>query len=414
MYLRHYFYNDPKEPLPPRGALTDGRTLQDAFRELGKEGRAVLHGLFRRAANEQLRGATERHLVAAKKWAGFLEELDGITVGRRKDYGATLDRTRRTWMKYTVRINTEEEAAHEHERNGYPPTVEHLLACTVKWYATHCEREGMDHNPTPANLQRFRSEQFLLPDLSERDLVEHYRTHPLPAWYAMGVTTDYVEIPGPDEPINPPLEYIRPESKNMRGRIPRDELFTGWLEEYAAEVEVAAGRFAGDPELPHAFTGLVKELREFRPATYQAKGLRAELEGMAEGAAFLDAMDRERERLVRRLERIAGGHMATTGTTATQGTTEQPVTPIQWKGTVQQLAWVLRELAEKGWIGAQTHKGNTKKWRAGDINASAFAKAMAPYFGNINLGTLERELKAEGGTVPAQDVVGWDIPQRPE
>lgn len=193
-----------------------------------------------------------------------------------------------------------------------------------------------------------------------------------------------------------------------------EEHYGRWAEEFTAEVEVAAGRFAGDPELPHAFTGLVKELREFRPATYQAKGLRAELEGMAEGAAFLDAMDRERERLVRRLERIAGGHMATTGTTATQGTTEQPVTPIQWKGTVQQLAWVLRELAEKGWIGAQTHKGNTKKWMAGDINASAFAKAMAPHFGNINLGTLERELKAEGGTVPAQDVVGWDIPQRPE
>lgn len=36
MYLRHYFYNDPKEPLPPRGALTEGRTLPDAFNELAK------------------------------------------------------------------------------------------------------------------------------------------------------------------------------------------------------------------------------------------------------------------------------------------------------------------------------------------------------------------------------------------
>ncbi len=305
MYLRHYFYNDPKEPLPPRGALTDGRTLQDAFRELVKEGRAVLHGLFRRAANEQLRGATERHLVAAKQWAGFLEELDGITVGRRKDYGATLDRTRRTWMKYTVRINTEEEAAHEHERNGYPPTVEHLLACMVKWYATHCEREGMDHNPTPANLQRFRSEQFLLPDLSEKELADHYRTHPLPAWYAMGITADWVEVSGPEEPITPPLEYIQPTWKEMRGRIPRDQLFTGWIEEYAAEVEEAAARFADDPELPPAFAGLVDELREFKPATYQARELRVELKGMADGAAFLGAMDRERERLVRRLEGVA-------------------------------------------------------------------------------------------------------------
>ncbi len=305
IYLRHHFYNDPNEPLLPRGALTNGRTVVDAFGELAKEGKAVLHRMFRRGASEQLRGASERQLVAAKKWAGFLEELDGITLGKRNTYGATLDRTRRTWMKYTVRINTEEEAAHEHERNGYGPSVEHLLAITAKWYRTHCEKEGMDHNPTPAALQRFRVEQFLLPDLSEKELVEYYRTHPLPAWYAMGVATDYAEIPGPEEPITPPLEYIRPEWKDLRERIPRDQLFSGWLEEYAAEVEVAAGRFTDDPELPHAFAGLVDELRKFRPATYQAKGLRAELEGMADGAAFLGAMDRERERLVRRLEGIA-------------------------------------------------------------------------------------------------------------
>ncbi|HRN38394.1 MAG TPA: hypothetical protein PLL18_15925, partial [Flavobacteriales bacterium] len=225
-------------------------------------------------------------------------------LGKRNTYGATLDRTRRTWMKYTVRINTEEEAAHEHERNGYGPSVEHLLAITAKWYRTHCEKEGMDHNPTPAALQRFRVEQFLLPDLSEKMLADHYRTHPLPAWYAMGVATDYAEIPGPEEPITPPLEYIRPVWKDMRKRIPRDQLFSGWLEEYAAEVEVALGQYAADPERPHAFAGLVNELRVFSPGTYQAKELHTELAGRADGAAFLAAMDRERERLVRRLEGI--------------------------------------------------------------------------------------------------------------
>lgn len=403
IFLRHHFYNDPHEPLLPRGALTNGRTVVDAFGELAKEGKAVLHQMFRRGASEQLRGASVRQLVAAKKWAGFLEELEGITMGKRNTYGATLDRTRRTWMKYTVRINTEEEAAHE--RIGYGPSVEHLLAITAKWYRTHCEKEGMDHNPTPAALQRFRVEQFLLPDLSEKMLADHYRTHPLPAWYAMGTTSDGVEIAGPEEPITPPLEYIRPD---LRERIPRDQLFSGWLEEYAAEVEVAAGRFTDDPELPHAFAGLVDELRKFRPATYQAKGLRAELEGMADGAGFLGAMDRERERLVRRLERIAEEHMATTANT------QQGAEPIQWKGTIQQLAWVLRELAEKGWIGYPAQKGDTTKWKAGDINASAFAKAMAPHFGDVNERTLAQELKKEGGTVPALDVEGWAIPKRPE
>lgn len=106
--------------------------------------------------------------------------------------------------------------------------------------------------------------------------------------------------------------------------------------------------------------------------------------------------------------------MATTGTTATQGTTEQPVAPIQWKGSVQQLAWVLRELAEKGWIGYPAQKGHTTKWKAGDINASAFAKAMAPHFKEVKEKTLAQELKPGGGTVPAADVEGWEIPKRPE
>lgn len=304
MYLRHYFYNDPEEPLPPRGALTDERTLADAFGELAKEGKAVMHALFRTGASEKM-PRYYRQVAAAKGLRGFLEELDGITFGNAKDYGATLDRTRRTWTKYTVRLNTEEEAEHEHERNGYPPSVEHLLEQTANWYPRHCDMEGMECNPTPTKLQRFRVEQFLLPDLSEHDMVEHYRTHPLPAWYAKGVATDYAEIPGPEEPITPPLQYVRPEWKDMRERIPRDQLFTGWLEEYAAEVEVAAGRFTDDPELPHEFAGLVDELRKFRPATYQAKRLRAELEGMPDGAAFLGAMDRERERLVRKVEGIA-------------------------------------------------------------------------------------------------------------
>lgn len=106
--------------------------------------------------------------------------------------------------------------------------------------------------------------------------------------------------------------------------------------------------------------------------------------------------------------------MATNGTTTTQGNAEQPVAPIQWKGTVQQLAWVLRELAEKGWIGYPAQKGNTSKWKAGDINASAFARAMAAHFKDVNEKTLAQELKPEGGTVPAGDVEGWAIPERPE
>ena len=123
--------------------------------------------------------------------------------------------------------------------------------------------------------------------------------------------------------------------------------------------------------------------------------------------------DELRAEVVERLKRIAA-NVATNGTTAAQGNAEQPAAPIQWKGSVQQLAWVLRELAEGGWIGYPAQKGNTTKWKAGDINASAFAKAMAPHFKEVKEKTLAQELKPGGGTVPAADVEGWEIPKRPE
>ncbi len=91
----------------------------------------------------------------------------------------------------------------------------------------------------------------------------------------------------------------------------------------------------------------------------------------------------------------------------------QPLPRIEWKGSVQVLAWLLRELAEKGWIEAPRHRSTTTRYRAGDIIAKKYAEAMAPHFG-VNLTTLERELKPEGGTVPAQDVEGFTIPNRPE
>ncbi len=203
------------------------------------------------------------------------------------------------------------------------------------------------------------------------------------------------------------------------GEISIEEVAKGWAAMYAEEVRHLLGEKPEDETLA-AFARLHATVKGWAFGAREGSRIMERLKSKSVFIEILAAFQRIREQLNTLLDEIADEHlsqpdpMATTGTTATQGTTEQPVTPIQWKGTVQQLAWVLRELAEKDWIGAQTHKGNTKKWRAGDINASAFAKAMAPHFGNINLGTLERELKPEGGTVPAQDVEGWDIPQRPE
>lgn len=90
-----------------------------------------------------------------------------------------------------------------------------------------------------------------------------------------------------------------------------------------------------------------------------------------------------------------------------------PATRIEWKGSVQVLAWLLRELAEKGWIEAPRHRSTTTRYSAGDIIAKRYAEVMAPHFG-VNLTTLERELKPEGASVPAQDVEEFRIPVRPE
>lgn len=155
-----------------------------------------------------------------------------------------------------------------------------------------------------------------------------------------------------------------------------------------------------------------------RNERYHEAGMDAEEKALeiAFADGFVNAVfrtDELRAEVVERLKRIAA-NVATNGTTAAQGNAEQPAAPIQWKGSVQQLAWVLRELAEGGWIGYPAQKGDTTKWKAGDINASAFAKAMAPHFKEVKEKTLAQELKPGGGTVPAADVEGWEIPKRPE
>ena len=62
--------------------------------------------------------------------------------------------------------------------------------------------------------------------------------------------------------------------------------------------------------------------------------------------------DELRAEVVERLKGIAAKVTVapTNGTTATQGTTEQHVAPVQWNGTTQELAYLFDLLVKEGWI----------------------------------------------------------------
>ncbi|MBZ0206939.1 MAG: hypothetical protein K8H89_11485 [Flavobacteriales bacterium] len=185
-----------------------------------------------------------------------------------------------------------------------------------------------------------------------------------------------------------------------------------WVKLYCAEVRELLGN---DPDVEQvtAFDGLRNRVRTFEIGTLEGAPLMERLKGEAKGHAAMDAFGRIRDHLNSELDQIAALHspMGMTDHNATDGT---PAPPIIWKGSVQVLAWLLRELAEKGWIAAPEHTSTNSRYTAGNINASKYAKAMAPHFANVNETTLGRELKPEGSTVPAQDVEEFKIPKRPE
>lgn len=135
---------------------------------------------------------------------------------------------------------------------------------------------------------------------------------------------------------------------------------------------------------------------------------------------FLKAVFETKElrvELGHRLEEIAAS--IATGTaipdTPTEVASPPPnFAPLKWTGTTQQLAWLLRGLAEKGWIDAPRHKRNTGKWRAGGLNANKYGQQAAPHFEGITANTLSQELKPEGQNVRASEVEGWAIPKKSE
>lgn len=202
------------------------------------------------------------------------------------------------------------------------------------------------------------------------------------------------------------LEFVK--SKDQPQRTRRERIGERWVDLFIMEVRALLGE---NPDTDHiaAFNELHSNLKAFEVGSKDGAPVRERLRGEGNGTEVLAAFERCRSRLLQGLDEIAGALPAYTVSVVTNGVSVQ----IPWKGSVQVLAWLLRELAEKDWIDAPRHSSTTTKYKAGDINASAFTKAMAPHF-PVNATALGQELKAEGGTVPAQDVEDFRIPQRPK
>lgn len=169
-----------------------------------------------------------------------------------------------------------------------------------------------------------------------------------------------------------------------------------WTQLYLERVDAIAYRWKQKVEVEEVdmhLTTLWEHVRSWEPYTSLFDTASATIRTMVE-----DAQRKLKEGIAAKIE-------APGGTVSPRG--------IEWTGSVQILAWLLRELAEKGWINAPRHRSTSRKFVRGSINASAFTKALAPHFSTINAVTLGQELKGEGGTVPAQDVEGFKIPQRP-
>lgn len=123
-----------------------------------------------------------------------------------------------------------------------------------------------------------------------------------------------------------------------------ENLFTYWIEEFTAEVEKAVKAFSDNPNAPAELQRITKMLRSFEVGT-EGRFILQPMQADAAGKNLWAKFDHAKNRLVQRLERIAGEHMdpvATNGTTATQR--------VPWNDTAALLAYLLTELIEAEYI----------------------------------------------------------------
>lgn len=146
----------------------------------------------------------------------------------------------------------------------------------------------------------------------------------------------------------------------------------------------------------------LKELSEVarRNERYHEAGMDAEEKAIeiAFADGFANAVfrtDELRAEVVERLKGIAA-NVATTGNTATQGTTEQR---IIWKGQPSELFVLFEELVGKGWIDLPMNRGKRSRDKLARAVHAAFAFASGT---TIQIGTAVNYLKKGKGGVNEQ------------
>jgi len=291
---------------------------------LVQEGKVVQYRLLRAAVQ-----VGPKINLGHDLWKGFLTEQLGI-IGkgynpltieqgmRDNHHGQTLNRScrERVWEAAVPRQCTDEEITKGCRDCGSRMDADGatLVDDSNRWYKVRF------HYEQGPGVQKFRVEEYGLPDLPDDELVQHFTTHPLPTWYRRGINFDIHTATGPDDERFPPTTikavFRNTQDPGMEAR------YACWAEEFIAEVQVCVERFRGSDELPHELARLIAELQAFNIGDGEAKNCITALRSTTAGANALNIVQAGKDRLLLRLEKVA-----TTATTKPKPAKARPSIP---------------------------------------------------------------------------------------
>lgn len=160
------------------------------------------------------------------------------------------------------------------------------------------------------------------------------------------------------------------------GEISIEEVAKGWAAMYAEEVRHLLGEKPEDETLA-AFARLHATVKGWAFGAREGSRIMERLKSKSVFIEILAAFQRIREQLNTLLDEIADEHlsqpdpMATTGTTATQGTTDR----LKWKSSTAAFVHIFNTLAAGGYFDLPTKGG-----KGNDPNTAAFARMLLQAF----------------------------------
>lgn len=193
-------------------------------------------------------------------------------------------------------------------------------------------------------------------------------------------------------------------------KAPFRERLNNWIEEVITEVREGLVPFADDAMFRPEFTRMIEQVRGFQPGNGQGQAFMERLVRDQRGIEILATFNTGKARLLERLEMLRD-ELAPVEQPTAATTMHDTMERMTWNGEVQVLAWLMRELFDKGWLPLPTHGRTTEKWKKGDLNAQAAARLLGAHF-EVNEATLAQELKKEGSAIRLDKVRGFSIPKR--